>query len=147
MLSGPATADVKMLEMLMKVGMNVAWLNFSRDTHDYHLKTVNDLRKAAENYNEKLKTYYPLAIALDTKGPEIRTGMLANDASKEVTLNRGEHIRLSTDLKFENTGSEKQLYVDYVNITKVVKEGDSVYIDDGLLLLTATKVGKSISEP
>lgn len=123
--------------------MNIARLNFSHGTHDYHLNTVNNIRKAVENYSKKIKVDYPLAIALDTKGPEIRTGEIAgeSDASKEVMLKKGELIRLTTNKKFEKTGSNKQVYVDCVKITDIVKKGNSIHIDDGLLLLTATNVG------
>lgn len=130
----------------MDAGMNIARLNFSHGTHDYHLDTVNNLRKAAENYSEKIGTYFPLAIALDTKGPEIRTGVLngENGASKEVKLNKGDTLRLSTDKQFENSGTNKNVYVDYKNITNVVKENDKIYVDDGLMSLMAMKIGKQV---
>lgn len=126
----------------MEAGMNIARLNFSHGTHDTHLNTLKNIRKAVENYSRKIGTHYPLAIALDTKGPEIRTGALDGDLSKEVELIKGEKIRLQTDKKYENVGTKNEVYVDYANITKVVKKGDSVYVDDGLLMLTATDVCK-----
>lgn len=57
-------------------GMNVGRLNFSHGSHEYHANTIKNLREAAENYSKKIGLYCPLAIALDTKGPEIRTGLL-----------------------------------------------------------------------
>lgn len=134
--------------MLMEAGMNIARLNFSHGTHEYHLNTVQNLRRAVECYSDKIKRPYPLAIALDTKGPEIRTGVLdgeRRDVPKVVELKRGENIRLTTDKKIENVGSSRQVYVNYANIAKVVKRGDHIYIDDGLLTLIAVEVGTSSS--
>lgn len=129
----------------MEAGMNIARLNFSHGTHESHSNTVKNIRQAVENYSKKIGTYYPLAIALDTKGPEIRTGVLDDKevgGSKEVELIQGEKIRLQTDKKYEKVCTKNEVYVDYANITKVVKKGDSVYVDDGFLMLTVTDVCK-----
>lgn len=64
------------LEQMIDSGMNVGRLNFSHGSHEYHAKTIKNLRQAAQNYSKKIGVYCPLAIALDTKGPEIRTGLL-----------------------------------------------------------------------
>lgn len=73
---GPASREVEMLEKMMEYGMNIARLNFSHGSHTYHAETITNIRKAAENYSNKIGMMYPIAIALDTKGPEIRTGLL-----------------------------------------------------------------------
>lgn len=146
-------------------GMNVGRLNFSHGSHEYHANTIKNLRQAAENYGNKIGVYSPLAIALDTKGPEIRTGLLEGvsqlnfkinfilsyycvikiqGGSAEVELKKGEQIRLSTDKAFENSGNATQVYVDYPNITKVVKPGNRVYVDDGLISLIVKEIGKNI---
>lgn len=130
----------------MDAGMNIARLNFSHGTHDYHLKTVENLRKAVKSYSEKICMDFPLAIALDTKGPEIRTGVLNGEdgTPKEIKLNKGDTLRLSTDKQYENKGSNKIMFVDYRNITKILKENDKIYVDDGLILMTAMKIGKQM---
>jgi len=59
-------------------------------------------------------------------------------------LKKGEQISLSTDKAFENSGNATQVYVDYPNITKVVKPGNRVYVDDGLISLIVKEIGKMI---
>ena len=67
---GPASSSPEVLEQLILAGLDVARLNFSHGTHEYHEGTINNVRAAAKEFNK------PIAIALDTKGPEIRSGIL-----------------------------------------------------------------------
>jgi len=137
---------VNVIEKLIDSGMNIARLNFSHGSHDYHLKTIENIRKAVECYNYKTGMDCPLAIALDTKGPEIRTGVIdeKNNKSKEIKLYKGNTLRLSTDKQLENKVTNKIVYVDYEKITKFVKIKNKIYVDDGLILLTAMKIGKQV---
>ena len=77
---------------------------------------------------------------MDTKGPEIRTGLLAGGGSAIVTLKKGNKITLSLDEKDFETGTEEQIYVDYKNLPKVIKKGDEIFIDDGLISIKAVEI-------
>src|SRR4051812_4676044 len=88
---GPAVGSYEKILELLDAGMNVARLNFSHGTHEDHLKTIQWLKKARDE--KKM----PLAIMLDTKGPEIRLGMVKNDqfpveASQRLLLVKEEII-------------------------------------------------------
>lgn len=72
LLKRPSSVDVEILAEMLKQGMNVARLNFSHGDHQYHAKTVENIREASNI------TGINVGIMLDTKGPEIRTGLLEN---------------------------------------------------------------------
>ncbi|VDP58063.1 unnamed protein product [Heligmosomoides polygyrus] len=114
---GPACNDVEKLRSMIQHGMNIARLNFSHGTHEEHAKVIEMVREAAKDHID------PVAIALDTKGPEIRTGLLVDG---EVILEPGKSILLSTDPSLEKTGTATSLYVDYANLTKFVWKVTSI---------------------
>uniref|UniRef100_A0A8C9XXD8 Pyruvate kinase n=1 Tax=Sander lucioperca TaxID=283035 RepID=A0A8C9XXD8_SANLU len=116
---GPASRSVDMLQEMIKSGMNIARLNFSHGSHEYHAETIKNVREACESFEPGSIQYRPIGIALDTKGPEIRTGLI-----KGVSL-----------------ASEEVLWLDYKNITKVVEIGSKIYIDDGLISLQVKEIG------
>ncbi|RWS19471.1 hypothetical protein B4U80_04360, partial [Leptotrombidium deliense] len=138
---GPAVRDSKKLVQLMAAGMNVARLNFSHGTHEYHKETIANIRAAIKTYSGELGIKAPIGIALDTKGPEIRTGIFNNDAKNEVELVKGKDIKVTIDNNLAKNGSPELLYVDYKNIVKVLKPGNRVYVDDGLISLKVKTVG------
>lgn len=139
---GPASRDPVTLHKMIDSGMNIARLNFSHGTHEYHADTIKAVRKAVEEYSKSNNIPpCPVGIALDTKGPEIRTGLLDNGGSSdEIELVKGKQIRVTTNKTYENKCSAENLYVDYANITKVVKPGNRIYVDDGLISLLAQGV-------
>lgn len=138
---GPASRDVKKLVEMMKSGMNIARLNFSHGTHEYHEGTIKNVREAERLLNEEIAPdIRHTAIALDTKGPEIRTGLLRGGPSAEIELKKGETITLTTDDSFYEKCDENTLYVDYENITKVLKVGSRIFIDDGLISVDVKEI-------
>ncbi|XP_060521540.1 pyruvate kinase-like [Cylas formicarius] len=137
---GPASRDVATLEELIDAGMNVARLNLSHGTHEYHIQTIKNIRLAETNYQKKTGVERPIAIALDTRGREIRTGLLEGGDSVEVLLVKGKKIKLTADKYYETRGNANILFVSYQNITGVVKAGDRIFIDDGLISLKCVNV-------
>ena len=120
---GPASDSVDMLMRLMNAGMNVARLNFSHGNHEEHLKRIINIREAAE------RTGKTVAILLDTKGPEIRTGLLENGEAKLVA---GNELMIVMD---EIIGNEKQISVTYPGLVDDVHIGSKILLDDGLIEL------------
>ena len=121
---GPATEDDDVLRGLIQNGMNVARFNFSHGSHDYHRKNIERVRAIAAELNT------PVAILLDTKGPEIRTGMLANH--EKITLETGNQIILTTN---DVVGSPECVSVNYANMAEDVFAGSTILVDDGLIEL------------
>lgn len=136
---GPACKEVPVMMEMIRNGLSIARMNFSHGTHEYHAGVIANVRKAQEMLKSEYENH-PVAIALDTKGPEIRTGLIANNPSAEVELVKGNMIRLTTDIANYEKCSESLLYVDYTNIVNIVKPGNKVFIDDGLISLIAKTV-------
>jgi len=122
---GPASQSVDCLESLIEAGMGVVRLNFSHGSHEYHRSTIENARQAARNLGKIV------AIALDTKGPEIRTGNFVD--GKEVFYKVGDKVRVTTDIAWKEKGCKECFWVDYMNMPMVVEEGSMIYVDDGLL--------------
>nr|XP_031834387.1 pyruvate kinase-like isoform X2 [Nomia melanderi] len=137
---GPASRSVETLEKMIDTGMNIARLNFSHGSHEYHAETIRNVREAQKNFSARSGINIPVAIALDTKGPEIRTGLLEGGGSAEVELTKGQTFKLTTDKSYMEKGNQNAVFVDYENISKVLKVGNRVFVDDGLISLIVTAV-------
>merc|ERR1711970_266377 len=108
----------------------------------YHAQTMENVRIANKMYKEKHGVDPNVAIALDTKGPEIRTGLLeGDDGRKELELKAGASIKITTDDEYKEKCTADVLWLDYKNITKVLTPGKRIYIDDGLISVLATEIG------
>lgn len=125
---GPSTKKDDVLRKLMLNGMNTARINFSHGTRESHLETINEVKKLREELN------LPIAILLDTSGPEIRLGDFLNGKAK---LESGNLFTLtSRDVE----GTEKEASITYKNLPKDVEKGTIILIDDGLIKMEAEEV-------
>ncbi len=121
---GPATQSDDVLRELMLSGMNVARLNFSHGTHETHLHNINRIKKMREELQ------LPIAIMLDTKGPEIRLENFEND---KVELKRGQTFTLLTKTVL---GTSEQASITYKDLPNDICVGTHILIDDGLIDMT-----------
>lgn len=126
---GPNSDDREVMKQLVLNGMDVARFNFSHGNHEEHKKRYLQLRQVAE------ETGIPVAALLDTKGPEIRTGIL-KDGNK-ITLKEGQEFTLTTE---EVVGDETMVHINYDGLNGDVKAGDRILIDDGLIELHVREV-------
>ena len=126
---GPNADKRETLKALVENGMDIARFNFSHGDHEEQ-KARFDLIKSVRDEMKK-----PIAILLDTKGPEIRTGLLENGG--KVVLKEGEEFILTSK---EIKGNEKMVYQTYSQLAKDVKPGNTILIDDGLIGLEVKEI-------
>merc|ERR1719247_3085424 len=131
---GPSCWDPDMLVKMIDAGMNIARLNFSHGDHEAHGKTVANIRAAAKERPDK-----PVAILLDTKGPEIRTGFFREDVGDKIELTQGQELKLVTDYEFK--GDNTCFAVSYAKLCESVTVGNMILCADGSLSLKVTSVG------
>ncbi len=120
---GPACEKTEMLKVMLESGMNVARLNFSHGTYEEHAGRIGNLRQAMHESGS------PLAIMLDTKGPEIRTRDVENG---QVNLESGQKFVLTTR---DILGNKNEVSVTYSRLPQEIKVGTTILLSDGLLNL------------
>ncbi|CUX41847.1 pyruvate kinase [Clostridium sp. C105KSO13] len=119
---GPNTNDRELMRKLIQNGMDVARFNFSHGDHQEHKGRMDQLKQLREEERANV------AILLDTKGPEIRTGLLKN--GKKVTLETGSTFTLTTD---EIEGTSQRVSITYAGLVDDIDKGKTILIDDGLI--------------
>ncbi len=120
---GPATGSTKMLENLADAGMNVARLNMSHGDHSSHAKVIKSIHKINKRRN------HPIAILLDTQGPEIRTG----DRAEDLHLQEGD--TLSIVARGAEDVESSSIQINYDDLITDVNVGDTITVDNGLINL------------
>lgn len=125
---GPGTDKPGILENMMRAGMNVARFNFSHGTHEEQLERMQMVRDAAMVVNK------PIALMLDTKGPEVRLGLFKDG---KVFLKAGQNFTLTTD---DVEGSVEISSVNHKGLVKDVSVGDTILLADGLVTLHIDKI-------
>jgi len=118
---GPASDTAEMIYKLYQAGMNVMRVNFSHGTHEEQLAKI----EIARSFEKKYGIYIP--VALDTKGPEIRTGYMENG---QVPVKKGQVMRIT---KTPMKGTSEKFYCTYTGLYDDVKVSDIILIDDGNL--------------
>lgn len=127
---GPKTESKEVLKQLLEAGMNVMRLNFSHGDFEEHGRRISNLREVMA------ETGMRAAVLLDTKGPEIRTIKL--EGGQDVSLVAGQEFTITTDKTV--IGNKERVAVTYEGLTKDLKAGDTVLLDDGLIAMEVKEV-------
>lgn len=130
---GPASNNEQILRAMCKSGMNVARLNFSHGTHEGHKDTIDKIKAVRESLG------LPIAIMLDTKGPEYR---IKNFEDGKITLNDGDKFTFTTE---DCIGNQDRVSVNYDRLTEDLKVGDTILVNNGLVRFTVDEIsGKDV---
>ena len=130
---GPACDNDETLREMIKAGMNVARFNFSHGSYEEHHGRIERVKRIAEELDT------PVGILLDTKGPEIRTGLLEDH--QKVTVKAGDKIIVTAEpTTEENLGNASHISLDYVDLPREVRPGSKILIDDGLIGLVVNAI-------
>ncbi len=127
---GPASETEEVLIELCKAGMNVARLNFSHSTYEEHQKRIDLIKKVRSDL------HLPIAIMLDTKGPEYRIKTFENG---KINLKDGDNFTFTTD---DIIGNEKMVSVSYAGLTDELSVGDTILLNNGLLSFKVININK-----
>ncbi len=125
---GPASSDEKIFRKMCEAGLNVARLNFSHGSHEEHLKKIEMIKKVREELDA------PIAIMLDTKGPEYRIKTFENE---KVTVHDGDEFIFTTR---DVVGNESVVGVNYSGLVNDLSVGDRVLVNNGLVIFEVKKI-------
>lgn len=125
---GPASESEEQLCALMLAGMNVARLNFSHGTHEEHKVRIDRIKKVREELG------LPVAILLDTKGPEYRIRTFEDG---KILLKDGDTFTFTTD---EIIGNQERVAVSYKNLHNDLEVGNKIYVNNGLVHFIVEKI-------
>ncbi len=125
---GPASDNEETLTKMCRAGMNVARLNFSHGTHAEHKEKIDMIKRVRE------KLHMPIAIMLDTKGPEYR---IKTFKDKKIILNDGDEFIFTTD---DIIGDETRVSVTYDNLIGELEVGDRILVNNGLVICEVTSL-------
>jgi pyruvate kinase len=120
---GPASSDYNTIKQMAEAGMNVARLNMSHEGHEEHLKRIELIKKVRKDLN------IPIAILLDTKGPELRIKTFKGGSAQ---LTSGSEFILTTK---QCEGCSDIVSVGYEGLIRDVNIGDTIYLDNALIKL------------
>eukprot|EP00796_Vickermania_ingenoplastis_P009148 gene9148-6429_t len=123
---GPSSYSVPVLKEMIIHGMAVARLNFSHGDYNEHIQAIEKVRAASS------EVQIPVGIALDTKGPEIRTGEFVGGAA---SIRAGGVCTLTTSSEVRPCGTSELFFVDYPRLPRVISPGGVIFVDDGNLQL------------
>ena len=130
---GPACDDDDILREMIRAGMNVARFNFSHGSHAEQHERMERVKRISRELG------VPVGILLDTKGPEIRTGLLEGHA--KVTLTAGSTVTVTAAPTSEDLlGTAEHFYLDHLELPREVHAGSTILIDDGLIGLTVKSI-------
>ncbi len=130
---GPASDTEEVLTALIEAGMSASRHNFSHGTHEQNFEKIMLVKRLREVYKRHI------AIILDTKGPEIRTGKFESD---QINLVEGQPFNINCD--GDTPGTTDQCAISYSSLYKDVKPGDTILIDDGLVGLEVRQVAGKV---
>ncbi|MCR4609359.1 MAG: pyruvate kinase [Eubacterium sp.] len=125
---GPASESEEVIKELCLAGMNVARLNFSHGSHEEHLARINMIRKVREELQ------LPIAIMLDTKGPEYRIGTFADG---KINLAEGDDFTFTTE---QIVGDSTKVSVSYAGLADELGVGDTILLNNGLMTFEVTGI-------
>ncbi len=129
---GPSSQNEEVLRKMVEAGMNVARLNMSHGSYEFHQKTIRNVRSISK------KTGKHIGILLDLQGPKIRTG---KQIKETIELKKGELLKLTTE---DITGNWEMLSINYKQLPDEAKPGEKILLDDGNIELKILEIENRI---